>query len=68
MEYAKVNVKGLLEMKFSEFTYVNDTEGLRSLQGTEEIGLFLDLSIDESKNGLDDDVVKFDYEVTEFNQ
>lgn len=55
-------------MKFSEFTYVNDTEGLRSLQGTEEIGLFLDLSIDESKNGLDDDVVKFDYEVTEFNQ
>ena len=32
-----------------------------------EDGLYIDLSIDTSKNGLDDSVIQFDYHVNEFN-
>ena len=68
MEYAKINLKGLLKIKFSELIYFNNTEGLRSLQAPEQKGLLLDLSICESENGLDEDVVEFEYTVIEFNE
>ena len=32
-----------------------------------EDGLYIDLSIDTSKNGLDDSVIQFDYHVDEFS-
>ena len=67
---------GHLTIEFSKFVIANTTsidknltKSIRQLQSDEANlgGLLLQLSIDQAKNGLDEDFIQFNYQVTEFN-
>ena len=66
IETAVVDIKGKLTIEFEDFNFTNRTTDRRRLFQDEDI-LSLELSIDEEKNGLDPDVVKFSYDIEKFD-
>ena len=61
-----------MTIQFEEFIYANETDQnsnnfRRQLKEEEVSGLLIELVIEESKNGLDADVIEFKYDFVEFS-